>query len=112
MEERSSFFNLTDWLYSIKENTKDDIFIILIGNKSDLKETRTVKDWELEELATKKGLKYFETSAKDNQNINEAFFYLVENIIKKGSQKSSTNGISLFNYNKIKKVQCCSSQSK
>ncbi|MFX1273546.1 MAG: Rab family GTPase [Promethearchaeota archaeon] len=57
---------------------------LLIGNKSDLKESRTVKFEEGETLSNQlKSIEYIETSAKYGANVEEAFKKLVFHIIKK-----------------------------
>jgi small GTP-binding protein len=95
LEDRNSFHNLTNWLNSIKDNTKEDIQLIIIGNKSDLNDTRQVKSYELDELARKRDIHCFETSAKDNSNITEAIEVLVNSVIEKGINKAPS--FSIFN---------------
>ena len=45
---------------------------MLIGNKADLEEEREVSKEEGEQLAQMLECKYYETSAKTGQNVNEA----------------------------------------
>jgi GTPase SAR1 family protein len=81
--------------------------MILIGNKCDLID-RKVKSWELEEKADDKNCKSFETSAKENINVNEAFDYLAEQIITKG-QKNNNGFFTLgINDKGNKRVSCLS----
>lgn len=89
LDNRNSFMNLRNWLNSINENSKqENIKIILIGNKADLVESRQVKEWELSEKADEKKLKHFETSAKDGQNIQEAFDYIIKECLSSITQTS------------------------
>lgn len=53
---------------------------VLIGNKSDL--THSVDDEEIKQLENKYKTKYFEASAKNNSNIEEAFEYAISEAIK------------------------------
>ena len=76
-----SFNNLDKWLAKAKESCPD-IPIILIGNKSDLKEERKVDKQNGEDYAKKNNLAFFETSAKENINIKEAFKRLVGEIVE------------------------------
>jgi len=72
---RSSFDNLGMWIKDIKNNTEQDMPILLIGNKCD-EENRNivVTKEEGEEYSKQYNLKYFnETSAKNGYNINEIF---------------------------------------
>lgn len=52
-----------------------------MGNKCD-SDTRAVSPEEGETLASEFGLKYFETSALNNTNIEESFSYLAQEILK------------------------------
>ena len=60
------------WLDDIRENNKMSIGKMLIGNKADLEEEREVSKEEGEQLAQMLECKYYETSAKTGQNVNEA----------------------------------------
>ena len=79
INDRNSFENLKNWLNSIKESADEDIQIILVANKCDLEEERQVKIEEIKAKAEEWKLEYFETSSKENLNINEVF----DNIIQK-----------------------------
>ena len=73
----TSFNNITNWLSEIKE-LKDKIPIVLFGNKCDKpEEERKVNSEDAKKLADANGLKYFETSAKTNTNIEEGFKVLL-----------------------------------
>ena len=74
ISRRDTFNQTRMWIDSIKEASSDSIDVILIGNKCDLE--RAVKKEEAEELAAQYKVRYFETSAKDNTNVEEAFMYL------------------------------------
>lgn len=86
--DRNSFEKTRDWMKQIQANTqKDDIGIILVGNKTDLTDERQVSEPEGIKLAQEFGIKYFETSACKGVNIHECFAYLAQSIISK--QKTS-----------------------
>lgn len=55
---------------------------LLVGNKSDLHASRQTKQEDAETLATTLGVEYMETSAKNNDNITEAFQLLVGQLIE------------------------------
>ncbi len=59
-------------------------FQLLVGNKSDLADSRTVTDAEAQALAKECGVTYIETSAKTGSNITEAFEQLVRDIPRTG----------------------------
>jgi len=78
LDKRSSFNNLKNWLNSIKDNTSQDIPIIIIANKKDLVENREVPEEEIIQKAEELEVEYFETSAKENIMIDEAFEKIIQ----------------------------------
>ena len=70
---RRSFENCAEWLNRLKENSLEDIIIMLVGNKTDLVENREVSLAEGEEFAQKNELAFMETSALDGNNVATAF---------------------------------------
>ena len=74
ISRRDTFNQTRMWIDSIKDASSDSIDVILIGNKCDLE--RAVTKEEAEDLAAQYKIRYFETSAKDNTNVEEAFTYL------------------------------------
>ena len=75
--KRKTFENVVNWLKEIRENS-NAIPIALFGNKSDLEDHRNVTTEEAEIFAKKNKVIYFETSAKENKNIQEGFNELAE----------------------------------
>ena len=104
---KGSFYNLKNWLSSIKDNTQtESIQLIIVANKCDLVEEREVLKEEIENKAKELQVEYFETSAKENMNIDEAFNTIIEKVYKnvynpqkgfelgKDSSNSNSSGIS------------------
>ena len=92
----------------IKESCKSNIKIVLLGNKTDLKNKREVEDIDGRDLALANGYIFMESSCKDNYNVSDAFTALVEmtnNDLKKGNKN---NNVTLKN-KKQKETQssCC-----
>ena len=112
--KKSSFEHIKNWLDSVKENSTKNIKIILIGNKSDLEDKREVTFQEGEEFAKNNGLFFFETSAKNFKNINEAFNKLTEEIYENieifEEEEKSKNSLNLQDVKSIineeKKCRC------
>jgi len=65
-----SFENLDFWFGKIKE-LSGEVPLIVVGNKKDL--VRKVNKETIEKKLKEFGIKYFETSAKLNENVDKAF---------------------------------------
>ena len=79
-----------------------DILICLIGNKIDLEEKREVSYEEGKNFAEENNLLYFETSAKDGNNIQEIFLESATLLVDKIENREikleeSDNGIKINN---------------
>ena len=75
-----SFENIRNWTESIKTHMSseiDNIPVIIVGNKIDLNE-REIKTQEANQYCNELGYKYFETSAKTGENVNQTIKYLVK----------------------------------
>ena len=80
-----SFFEIKDWINSIKENVDiEKIGIVIVGNKIDLKENIKIKNEMKTNFENKYSIKIYEASAKDNINVNETFIDLVDKIQQLG----------------------------
>ena len=51
--------------------------LMIVGNKTDLEDLRKVSFEEGKELANKLKADFYETSAKDNKNVKESFYKLI-----------------------------------
>ena len=86
---RSSFEEISTFRELIVQVKDDDkVPMILAGNKCDLEEERQVGTVEGHNLAVFYGCPFYETSAKQNFNVEEIFFELVREIRKYGYNKS------------------------
>jgi Ras-related protein Rab-11A len=85
--------NATSWIEEVYGNTKPDLPIILIGNKSDLvKEPNTLRDQAIA-LAKQLNISYMETSAMNATNVEKAFTTLVTTIYRKKKSKSVNSSV-------------------
>jgi len=75
LADRKSFDDLDFWISKLKE-LSGEIPFIMIGNKKDLDKKRVISEEEIKEKAKKHDVAYFETSAKLDENVNEAFLAL------------------------------------
>ena len=77
LTNEDSFQNIKDWI-NAADDYNPNLKKILIGNKLDLEDERKVNNEALINFANNKNIKFFETSAKDGTNIEEAFKALVD----------------------------------
>ena len=95
-----------------------NILICLIGNKIDLENKREVSYEEGKNFAEENNLLFFETSAKEGNNIQEIFFESASVILDKINNgeiklETSNNGIQINNsedneeHNKINNQRKC-----
>ena len=80
---RKSFENLKSWLNECKEMCSKDILIVIIGNKTDLENKRTVTFDDGKIFADDNNLIFFETSALNGEGINDVFQFCVKEIVEK-----------------------------
>ena len=85
--DRESFENLTSWLIEIEKNANKNVYKLLIGNKVDLEDKRKISVQEGKDFAESNGMKFIETSAKDNTKVQEAFELLTSEIMKANINK-------------------------
>ena len=105
-----SFDNLQTWFNSIKENGCEDIPLIVVGTKCDLK--CFVKDEDIKKLEEDNTLiqKYFKCSSKDNIGVEEPFIELGKMIVKLGKDQKSNTKVKIQKSNTAQnqtKKNCC-----
>ena len=89
LTDEESFKKIETWYENLSRDSNNILPIVLIGNKSDLKEDRVVSTEEGKELAKKLKIEnhFFETSCKDGENVHEAINDLVQQIYDKFGNK-------------------------
>ena len=83
LTEVESALVITRWVSKIHELAWENARAVLVGNKSDLIEDRKISEERGLGMAQFLEVKYFESSTKDDVNIDEAFDFLVESILDK-----------------------------
>ncbi|KAK1425280.1 hypothetical protein QVD17_20630 [Tagetes erecta] len=86
--KRETFDHVARWVEELRDHTDNSIVIALIGNKADLEHKRAVPSIDAVEFAETQGLYFFETSALTGDNVETAFFKLLEEIYFVVSKKS------------------------
>ncbi|CAF1208053.1 unnamed protein product [Rotaria sordida] len=91
-----SFENINKWLRNIDDHASDDVVKMIIGNKCDMDDKRCITRGRGEALAREHSIPFLETSAKNNVNVEKAFFEMARLILKKTPVNSieGTSGIS------------------
>ena len=110
ISKKESFLKIKDWLNNIFEHKDKDFPILLLGNKCDLEEKREVTKEEGDQLAKELKLNFYETSNKDNINIEKAITELIEMIYKRLGKTFAgfeTDKVKLEKSKNVKKSKKC-----
>ena len=88
VSKKETFNNIKKWLEDINLNAKDDskILKVLIGNKKD-SPNREVTEEEGKEYADNNNMAYFETSAKNNENVEQVFRFFANKVLRHRQNK-------------------------
>ena len=111
--KETSFENIDNWVEQINAESGVSRPIILIGNKCDLTDKRVISKEKGEQLAQKTlgGIKFYETSCKTGENVENAIDDLVYQIYNKYSGKNANEegNIKIEKEEKggAKKKKCC-----
>jgi len=87
-----SFDNIAKWLRNIDEHANEDVERMILGNKADMEDKRVVSKERGEAIAREHNIKFLETSAKTNINIETAFIELAEAILDKSNVQETKPG--------------------
>jgi small GTP-binding protein len=71
--DQNSFDKVEDWIRDVRNLAPPDCLFVLFGNKIDLEAQRTVQTDQGQDLAERRGLFFFETSAASGKNVSHAF---------------------------------------
>ncbi|XP_047171672.1 ras-related protein RABE1a [Vigna umbellata] len=118
--DESSFNNIRNWIRNIEQHASDNVNKILVGNKADMDESkRAVPTSKGQALADEYGIKFFETSAKTNMNVDEVFFSIARDIKQRLADNDSKTEPSTLKINQpdqgagssqaAEKSACCGS---
>lgn len=116
--DRDTFDHLKNWMADIDKFSKEGVMKVLVGNKCDMTHKRVVNTEEGKQLASKLGIEYVETSAKDSICIEDVFVMATRlfisnqqmNPLKKSYTNFTADGVLISNQttkDKKKKRLCC-----
>jgi Ras-related protein Rab-8A len=82
--------DIRNWIRNIEQHASDNVNKILVGNKADMDESkRAVPTSKGQALADEYGIKFFETSAKTNFNVEQVFFSIARDIKQRLTESDS-----------------------
>lgn len=87
-----TFENVERWLKELRDHTDQNIVVMLIGNKSDLRHLVAVQTNDAKALAERESLYFMETSALEATNVENAFQEVLTQIYRVVSKKSVETG--------------------
>jgi len=95
LTSKPSFDSVSEWIenYYKYSNPDSEKHVVLIGNKSDLKENREITQEQIDSFVMNNKIKYFETSAKNGENIDECFYFIAEKLMNDLEEKGFENNI-------------------
>ena len=112
--DKDTFEGIQKWEESIKEESGNDKPIALIGNKTDLTDKRKINTENGKDFAKTlgDGIKFYETSCKTGENVEEAINDLIKQIYEKSKGIEPGEIMSSFNIrimpnNRRKKKSFC-----
>uniref|UniRef100_A0A8C0UQZ3 RAS and EF-hand domain containing n=1 Tax=Cyanistes caeruleus TaxID=156563 RepID=A0A8C0UQZ3_CYACU len=112
-----SFINVREWVDMIEDATHENIPIMMVGNKADLRQDVTGQGQKCvpinygEKLAMTYNALFCETSAKDGSNIVEAVLHLAREVRKRSDNQDDTRSVTSLAGTPVKKSalmkNCC-----
>ncbi|CAN1167211.1 Ras-related protein RABE1c [Linum perenne] len=82
--------DIRNWIRNIEQHASDNVNKVLVANKADMDDSkRAVSTAKGQALADEYGIKFFETSAKTNLNVEEVFFSIARDIKQRLSDADS-----------------------
>jgi len=97
----SSFEHLPQWIEEVRANVKNEIPLLLVGNKSDLVDQRAVSLKEINTFTHDFNLYYMETSAKTGEGVGDCFYILACLMIGSGVPNQLISNSIVFNPGQI-----------
>ncbi|MFX0018369.1 MAG: GTP-binding protein [Promethearchaeota archaeon] len=97
----ASFEHLPQWIEEVRANIKTEIPLLLVGNKNDLTDQRTVSIEEINNFTRDFNLYYMETSAKTGDGVGDCFYILACLMIGSGVPEQLIKNQTVFSPGEI-----------
>lgn len=101
VQSAESFVNVKRWLHEIEQNC-DSVNRILVGNKDDCPDKKVVVTSDAQNFADQIKVTLFETSAKDNKNVEEMFSEITRQVLTTKKTSLSQHAAAQGGHDKIK----------
>ncbi|GMI18211.1 hypothetical protein TrLO_g15053 [Triparma laevis f. longispina] len=109
--DRRSFESIRNWISQIQQHADVSVNKILVGNKCDITEEKSVSTEEGARLAEEYGIGFFEASAKNDINVEQSFISIAravkDRLIKDGGGASNKGTFKASDTKKQSKGGCC-----
>ena len=89
---RDSFSKVEQWIREIKDNCEGTTKTVLVGNKDDDPTRKVIQTEEAQQFSTSMQIQLFETSAKENINVEEMFYAIAERMVNINVYKTMARG--------------------
>jgi Ras-related protein Rab-8A len=84
VSDESSFANIRNWMKNIEQHASDTVVKALVGNKSDLEESKRAVPYNRgKALADEYRIPFFETSAKNGTHVDQVFLGMAQDIMRR-----------------------------
>uniref|UniRef100_U5EU60 Putative rabx1 n=1 Tax=Corethrella appendiculata TaxID=1370023 RepID=U5EU60_9DIPT len=91
ISQYNSFNDIKTWVHELQRNVQEPMVLSLVGNKLDLDEKRAVSREEASLYASSIGSSYFETSALQDQGIEQVFITIALGLIRLSGENVCTS---------------------
>ena len=109
--DRRSFESIRNWISQIQQHADVHVNKILVGNKCDMLDEKVVSTEEGQKLASEFGMQFWETSAKNDVNVEQSFQSIAKSVkdrlLADGQTSGPQTNIRLTSNANATKKGCC-----
>ena len=110
---KDSFLSLNNWINHCRSSGNENINFIIVGNKNDLIDKRKVTEDEANSFAKNNGMKYYDISAFNEEDVKKIFDEAFDSFHQKFLEKNDPNAfektdlVSEYSISKNNRNSCC-----